>query len=60
MNFWEFLDNQDIIFKGILGLGLFLLIWIIIKKDIKGKWFSMKKHDRRQEARKNPEWRKKQ
>ncbi len=61
MNFWEFLDKQGLILQVTIGASLFLLVWLIIRKDIKSKWFSLKKHDRRrQQQRKGPAARRKQ
>ena len=46
-NVWEFLDNQEVWFKATMIVGILFLGALIVRKDIKSKWFSMKKRDRR-------------
>ena len=47
MNFWEFLSNQPAWFQVAMLGGVMLLGLLIVRKDIKSKWFSAKKRDRR-------------
>ena len=51
-NVWDFLDAQEVWFKATMIGGILFLGLLIVRKDIKSKWFSMKKRDRRQGPRK--------
>ena len=46
-NVWDFLDAQAVWFKATMIGGILFLGLLIVRKDIKSKWFSMKKRDRR-------------
>jgi len=54
MNVWQFLSGEPGWFKIFVALCLLLIIWLIVRKDIKTKWFSAQKHNRRQGPRPVP------
>ncbi len=57
---WDFLDAQEVWFKAVMIGGILFLGLLIVRKDIKSKWFSMKKRDRRAPgSRKGPASRRK-
>ena len=59
-NVWDFLDAQEVWFKATMIGGILFLGLLIVRKDIKSKWFSMKKRDRRAPgSRKGPAARRK-
>ncbi len=46
-NVWQFLNAQQVWFKATMIGGILFLDLLIVRKDIKSEWFSMKKRDRR-------------
>ncbi len=47
MNFWQFLNVQPAWFKATMIGGVIFLALLIVRKDIKSKWFSAQRRNRR-------------